>query len=89
VNENTTCGCEGEEGASRFGGFFFPPFFSFKKKGKQNKGVCHTLASPFTLKSILRQKKNYENSNISPCKNIIFKKNPLKQTKIFQDIITL
>jgi hypothetical protein len=25
-------------------------------------------------KSILRQKKNYENSNISPCKNIIFKK---------------
>ncbi len=28
-----------------------------------------------TFKSILRQKKkNYENSNISPCKNIIFKK---------------
>jgi hypothetical protein len=22
--------------------------------------------------SILRQKKNYENSNVSPCKNIIF-----------------
>jgi len=41
----------------------------------KNKGVCHTLALPFTLKSILRQKKNYENSNISPCKNnIIFKK---------------
>jgi len=32
------------------------------------------LALPFTLISILRQKKNYENSNISPCKNIIFKK---------------
>ncbi len=31
-------------------------------------------ALPFTLKlSILRQKKNYGNSNISPCKNIIFK----------------
>jgi hypothetical protein len=29
---------------------------------------------PFTLKSIARQKKNYGNSNISPCKNIIFKK---------------
>jgi len=29
---------------------------------------------PFALKSILRQKKNYENSNISPCKNITFKK---------------
>jgi hypothetical protein len=32
------------------------------------------VALPFTLKSILRQKKNYGNSNISPCKNIIFKK---------------
>jgi hypothetical protein len=37
-------------------------------------GVCHTVALPFTLKFILRQKKNYENSNILPCKNIIFKK---------------
>ncbi len=36
-------------------------------------GVCHTVALPFTLKSILRQKKNYGNSNISACKNIIFK----------------
>jgi hypothetical protein len=27
----------------------------------------------FTFKSILRQKKNYGNSNISPCKNITFK----------------
>jgi hypothetical protein len=26
--------------------------------------VCHTLALQFTLKSILRQKKNYGNSNI-------------------------
>jgi hypothetical protein len=30
------------------------------------------VALPFTLKGILRAKKNYENSNISPCKNIIF-----------------
>jgi hypothetical protein len=52
--------------------------------------VCHTLALPFTLKNILRQKKkNYENSNISTCKNIIFKKLPLKETKILQAIITL
>jgi hypothetical protein len=29
----------------------------------KNKGVCHTLALPFTLKSILRQKKIYGNSN--------------------------
>jgi hypothetical protein len=39
-----------------------------------NKGVCHTVALPFTLKSTLREKKNYGNSNISPCKNTIFKK---------------
>jgi len=37
---------------------------------------CVTLcvALPFTLKSILMQNKNYGYSNISPCKNIIFKK---------------
>jgi hypothetical protein len=53
-------------------------------------GVCHVVALPFTLKkSILRQKKNYGNSNISPCKNIVFQKNPLKETKILQSIITL
>jgi hypothetical protein len=51
-------------------------------------GVHHTLALPFTLKSIFKGKrKNYENSNISPCKNIIFKKtNPLKETKILQQL---
>jgi hypothetical protein len=32
------------------------------------------VALAFTLKSILRQKKDYGNSNTSPCKNIIFKK---------------
>jgi hypothetical protein len=33
------------------------------------------MALPFTLKGIFRQtEKNYENSNISPCKNIIVKK---------------
>jgi hypothetical protein len=33
-------------------------------------GMCHTVAFPFTLKKkgILMQKKNYGNSNISPCK---------------------
>jgi hypothetical protein len=31
----------------------------------KNKGwVCHTVALPFTLKRILRQKKNYGNSNM-------------------------
>jgi hypothetical protein len=32
------------------------------------------VALPFTLKSILRQKKGYGNSNISPCENTISKK---------------
>jgi hypothetical protein len=41
---------------------------------KEKQGVCHTVALPFTLKSIARHKKNYGNSNILPCKNIIFKK---------------
>jgi hypothetical protein len=43
----------------------------------------------YIKKSILRRqkKKNYENSNIiSQCQNIIFKKNPVKETKILQDI---
>jgi hypothetical protein len=29
------------------------------------------------------------NSNISPCKNIIFKKNPLKETNLLQGVTTL
>jgi hypothetical protein len=41
---------------------------------KEEQGVGHTVALSFTLKRVLRQKKNYGKSNISPCKNIIFKK---------------
>jgi hypothetical protein len=40
------------------------------------------VALPFTLKSILRQKKNNGNSNISPYKNIIFQKSSLKNRPI-------
>jgi hypothetical protein len=40
----------------------------------KKQGVGHTVALPLTFLSILRRKKNYGNSNISPCKNIIFKK---------------
>jgi hypothetical protein len=59
-----------------------------KKEAPQyfaNKGcVTHIVALPFTVKSILRQKKNYENSNISACKNIIFKKILYKKPKSFK-----
>ncbi len=50
-------------------------------------GVCHTVALPCTLKSILRQNKNYGNSNISPCKNIMFKQSSKRNPKSFKDII--
>ncbi len=41
----------------------------------KQQGVCHTVAfAIYIQKNILRQNKNYENSNISPCNNIIFKK---------------
>jgi len=43
------------------------------ENGVSKQGVCHTVTLPFTLKSIFRQKKNYGNSNISPCKSLIFK----------------
>jgi hypothetical protein len=56
-----------------------------KETAKKNTHT-HTQqgALPFTLKSILMQKKNYGNSNISQCKNIIFKKILLKKPKSFK-----
>jgi hypothetical protein len=58
-----------------------------KIKSKQW-GVSHfDLAIYIFKKSILRQKKSYENPNISQCENIIFEKNPLEETNILQDII--
>jgi hypothetical protein len=51
------------------------PWFGRVITSKPTKeGVCHTVALPLTLKSILRQKRKYENSNISSCKIIIFRK---------------
>jgi hypothetical protein len=49
------------------------------------------MALPFTLKSILRRqkKKNYENSNISPCKNIIFKKKYQNPSRYHNSITNL
>ncbi len=45
------------------------PWFERSQRNKTKQGVCHTVALPFTLKRILRQKKkNHGNQNISPCK---------------------
>jgi hypothetical protein len=41
---------------------------------QEQRGVSHHGFAIYILKSILGQKKNDGNSNISPCKNIIFKK---------------
>ncbi len=48
-----------------------------KKKKKREK-------RKHQLKSILRQQKNYENSNILPCKNIIFKTFSQTKSKSFK-----
>jgi hypothetical protein len=52
----------------------FPSFPKKKQNKNKTRGVSPLWPLPFTFKSILMQKKNYENSNISLCKNIIFKK---------------
>jgi hypothetical protein len=39
------------------------------------------VALSIPWKNILKKKKNYENSNISPSKNIIFRKNFSKKKK--------
>jgi hypothetical protein len=40
-------------------------------ESQSQQGVCHIVALPFTLKSILRQKKNYANSEIFTMQEII------------------
>jgi hypothetical protein len=50
------------------------PFYVQRKSSYKQQGVCRTVKLPFTLKSILRQKKNYGHLNISPYKIRIFKK---------------
>jgi len=53
-------------------------------------GVCHIVALPIYIKKYLKAKEKYMETQIfHHAKNIIFKKNPLKETKILQDIITL
>jgi hypothetical protein len=54
------------------------------------RGLSQCGLAIFTLKSILRQKKNHGNSSISACKNIIFKKSSKRNKKIsnYNSIIT-
>jgi hypothetical protein len=52
-------------------------------------GVCHTVALPFTLKSILMQKKELWKLKYFIMQKYKVQKTPLKETKVFQDIKTL
>jgi hypothetical protein len=56
--------------------------FSYITKLK-NKG-CVTCDLAIYMKKYLKAKKNYGNSNISPCKNIIFKKSSKRNQKSFK-----
>jgi hypothetical protein len=71
----------------------FQQWFGRFDMTKPNKpGVCHTVALSFTLKSILWQKKNYWNSIISLCKDIILKKSFKRNqnpSKYYNSITTL
>jgi hypothetical protein len=67
-------------GSIQNGSFFFgevPPK-RFITRGKQG------VALPLTLKGLVRQKRNYGNSNISSCKNIVFKKFFQRNQKSFK-----
>jgi ferredoxin-thioredoxin reductase catalytic subunit len=50
-----------------------PERMQSEKKTRDVALFCDTVALPFPLKGILRQKKNYGTPNISPCKTKIFK----------------
>jgi hypothetical protein len=44
----------------------------------------HCGLAIYIKKHLKEKKKNYENSNISPCKNIIFKNSSKKKPKTFK-----
>ncbi len=56
---------------------------------KQNQGVCCTMALPFTLKGIFRQKEELWKLKYFTMQKYKLSKNPLKETKLLQDIRTL
>jgi len=55
---------------------------------KKTRGVLDCGLAIYIKKYLKANEELWKLKYISPCKNIIFK-NPLKETKILQDIITL
>jgi hypothetical protein len=53
-------------------------------------GVCHIATLPFYIKKYLKAKEEVLEIQIFPhAKNYNLQTNPLKETKILQDVITL
>jgi len=52
-------------------------------------GVCHTVALPFTLKKVSEGRRSSMEIQIFHHAKIYLQKNPLKDTKILQAIVTL
>ncbi len=50
--------------------------------------LCHTMALPFTLKKYLKAKEESWKLKYFTMQKYNLQKNPLKETKILQDIIT-
>jgi hypothetical protein len=55
----------------------------------QKQGVRHTVALPFTLKSLFKAKEKLQKLKYFTMQKYNLHKNPPKETKILQDIITL
>jgi hypothetical protein len=51
------------------------------------RGVSHYDLAIYIKKYLNAKEELWKLKYISPCKNIIFQKNPLKETKILQNII--
>jgi hypothetical protein len=64
-----------------------PPRYSSDKQNKQ--GVCHTVALPYTLKICFKAKEELRKFKYFTIQKYNLQKNPLKESKILQDIITL
>jgi hypothetical protein len=54
---------------------------------KLNQAVCHTVALPFTLKTNLTTKEELWKLKYFTMQKYSLQKNPLKETKILQDIL--
>jgi hypothetical protein len=50
-------------------------------KQEKTRGVCHAMALPFTLQSILRQKEELWKFKYFTMQKYNLQKNPLKETK--------